>query len=350
MKFLALLICSLFFSTLLQSQDKVSIPLKMTSILQDSIRIRALIVQEEGMYYAGTQGKYGFVPYQITDDIHIGAVEKFQMKNDTLEFRAIAANTSHLFLLSIGSPAYLFKIDKKSKKCKLVYTDQNPGAFYDSMQFYNDQEGIAMGDPTDSCISVITTRDGGNSWSKIPCNRLPKVVKGEAAFAASDTNIAIVGDNTWLLSGGKVTRVYYSKDKGKSWDVFSTPLKKGKPTTGGYSIDFYDATTGFIIGGDYTNPWNTKRNKAMTMDGGKTWSLTANKKLPNYKSCIQYTPNSKARVLTAVGFTGIDVSTDGGMNWHHLSDQSFYTLRFINKDYAVAAGRNVLSLLRFSSN
>ncbi|WP_313791432.1 hypothetical protein [Lacinutrix neustonica] len=39
---------------------------------------------------------------------------------------------------------------------------------------------------------------------------MPKAKEGEAAFAASDTNIAIVGDNTWVATGGKASRILFS--------------------------------------------------------------------------------------------------------------------------------------------
>ena len=94
-------------------------------------------------------------------------------------------------------------------------------------------------------------------------------MEGEAAFAASDTNIAIVGDQTWVATGGRSSRVLYSSDKGMTWDVFETPIVQGLETTGMYSIDFYDALNGFAIGGDYTKPKSQHSNKIRTKDGGK---------------------------------------------------------------------------------
>jgi hypothetical protein len=44
---------------------------------------------------------------------------------------------------------------------------------------------------------------------------------GEAAFAASNTNILIKGNNTWLVSVEKIES-FYSPDKGASWTVFDT--------------------------------------------------------------------------------------------------------------------------------
>jgi photosystem II stability/assembly factor-like uncharacterized protein len=50
-------------------------------------------------------------------------------------------------------------------------------------------------------LSIIVTRDGGNTW-KLPADKLPRTANGEAAFAASNTNIVIKGNNTWIVSGG----------------------------------------------------------------------------------------------------------------------------------------------------
>jgi hypothetical protein len=49
---------------------------------------------------------------------------------------------------------------------------------------------------------------------------------GEAAFA-SNTNILIKGNNTWLVSGWKIES-FYSPDKGASWTVLTTQLFKEK--------------------------------------------------------------------------------------------------------------------------
>ena len=81
-------------------------------------------------------------------------------------------------------------------------------AFYDSMQFWDDENGIAVGDPTVNCMSILLTKDGGNSWNKIACENLPLAVEGEAAFAASNTNISLVDQNALLSRGGKKL-IYY---------------------------------------------------------------------------------------------------------------------------------------------
>ena len=228
-----------------------------------------------------------------------------------------------------------------------MYYENHEKAFYDAMDFWNDKEGIAIGDPTDNCMSIIITRDGGDTWNKLSCDVLPKAKEGEAAFAASDTNIAIIGDKTWVATGGKASRILFSPDKGKTWEVFNTPIVQGLETTGMYSLDFYDQNNGFAIGGDYTKAGDSTANKIRTQDGGKTWQLVAQNQSPGYRSCVQYMPNREAKELVAIGFKGIDYSNDAGESWKHLSDEGFYTLRFVNDSVAYAAGNKRIAKLTF---
>ncbi len=169
------------------------------------------------------------------------------------EFRAVAGTSEDFFMLSVGNPALLYKTGD-SGKMELVYKEENEKVFYDAMTFWNDKEGIAMGDPVENCLSVIITRDGGNSWKKLSCDQLPEAAEGEAAFAASNSNIAVQGEKTWIISGGAKSACSLRPDKGKTWKVYETPIVQGESTQGGYSVDFYDEQHGIMIGGDYTAP------------------------------------------------------------------------------------------------
>ena len=305
-------------------------------IIEDSLlNIRSL---EVGEYIVKAVSSIGDV---YTYDMETNQVRVERISEDTLNFRISALVNDSFLALSIASPAYLFK------NKELVYKETHPAVFYDALHFWNSEEGIAVGDPTDDCISVLITRDGGDTWKKTSCDLLPLSLEGEAAFAASDTNIAIVDDHTWVATGGISSRILYSPDKGHSWSVFETPIVQGLETTGMYSVDFYDALNGFAIGGDYTKPKNQYSNKIRTNNGGKTWELAAQNQSPGYRSCVQYIPNSNAEVLVAVGFEGIDYSQDAGDTWNHLSDEGFYTIRFLNDSVAFAAGKKKLSKLIF---
>ncbi|PTX62852.1 hypothetical protein C8N46_102252 [Kordia periserrulae] len=318
---------------------------EITPIFNDSVSIRAIdITPTNDLVYGGNNNTIGY--YNAKTHQHTNLLKGKVSDSVNVSFRAVAHVNNTTFGISIVNPALLYKISKNGD-VMLVYKETHEKVFYDAIAFWNENEGIAMGDPTDDCISIIITRDGGNTWQKVLCDELPKAKDGEAAFAASNTNIAIVGNKTWIATGGKASRILYSEDKGNSWTVYKTPMVQGIETTGMYSIDFYDEHNGFAIGGDYSKADINEANKIRTSDGGKTWQLVAENQNPGYRSCVQYVPNSEAKELVAVGFKGIDYSNDAGNTWKHLSDEGFYTIKFINDSTAYAAGKYSIAKLLF---
>ena len=315
--------------------------IKIETIYTDSLSFRAIEIMDSGnMAFAANRGAFGLV------DLKSNKVRVNTQKYDSIlpEFRAVAQNSTDFFMLSIGNPALLYKTGDKGNM-ELVYKEEDEKVFYDAMTFWNDQEGIAVGDSMDGCLSIIITRDGGNTWKKIPCSSLPKSETGEGAFAASNTNIKVLGNMAWIATTHG--NVYYTNDKGFNWEVAKTPITSEKTTQGIFSIDFYDENLGVVFGGDYTDPEINIGNKAITTDGGKTWKLIANGQLPNYRSCVQFVPNSNGKSLIALGFEGIAYSYDTGETWKQLSDESFYTLRFMNDTIAYAAGKDRIAKLIF---
>lgn len=314
---------------------------KVETIYEDSLSIRAIEIVGSSLAIGANNGFIG------TIDLTSGKVFAKNQKYDSImpEFRAIAHTSKDVFVLSVGNPALLYKTGDNGK-LELVYKEEDEKVFYDAMTFWNDKEGIAIGDSMNGCLSIITTRDGGQTWIKQDCASLPKGIEGEGAFAASNTNIKIIGDKSWVATTNG--RIFYSDDKGKSWAVEQTPIIHEEATQGIYSVDFYNETLGFAIGGDYTKPDNNKANKIITKDGGKTWSLIADGVAPDYKSCVQFVPNSGGKGIVAVGFTGISYSSNMGATWKQLSEEGFFTIRFKNDSVAYAAGKGRVSKLIFN--
>ena len=314
------------------------------TILNDKISIRALLIDKNKIWYAGDKCRVGY--YDFKSLVHLQ--KTIANTNEKLEFRSIAQNSKSIYLANIGNPAYVYKLKKSDLSFQLVYEENNEKAFYDSMNFWNENEGIAIGDPTEDCLSILITRDGGKTWNKTKCATLPKVVDGEAAFAASNTNICIEGNKTWVVSGGKKARVFYSPDKGNTWEVFETPIVQGQAMTGIFTADFYNDLIGVIAGGNYEVPNQNSQNKAMTFDGGKTWKLIADNSGFGYASCIQFVPKSKGKQLVAVGLTGLFYSSNSGNSWKQLlTDKSLYTIRFLDENTAFAAGKDKIIRIEF---
>ena len=341
-----LLIALILFAVISCSEDKKNEPftsVEIEMLYKDSLSVRAIEIMGNSLAFAANKGVFG------TIDLTTGIVRTDIQKYHTSipEFRAVGHTSTDFFMLSIANPALLYKTGDTGKM-ELVYKEEDDAVFYDAMTFWNDKEGIAMGDSMAGCLSIIITRDGGNTWKKVPCSQLPKSGEGEGAFAASNTNIKTVGEKTWIATTN--SRIYFSPDKGMTWEVFETPIVKELQTQGIYSIDFWDGNLGVAVGGDYTEPESNKGNKAVTKDGGRTWQLISDGQTPNYKSCVQFVPNTDGKGIVALGFTGISYSFDMGNTWQELSDEPFLTFRFLNDSIAYAAGKDRIAKLTFRAN
>ncbi|MCZ4320245.1 oxidoreductase [Aequorivita viscosa] len=345
MRFILVFIAALAFVSCNRKAEIEFNSVEITPVFIDSLSIRAIQpLDENRVWFAADKGKVGL----IDGDTPKLAIIKYG--DSLLHFRSIAATKEAVFVLSISNPAVLYKIGfngTEATNIEEVYTEKGDNVFYDSMKFWNEQEGIAIGDPVANCMSVIITRDGGNTWEKLSCENLPKVEKGEAAFAASNSNIAIYGDNAWVATGGKKSRVMRTTDKGKTWEVFNTPIVQGQAMTGIYSIDFLDENNGIIFGGNWEDKSFNEGNKAVTKNGGKTYKLIANGKEPGYRSSVKYIPGTEGQGIVAIGSPGISFSGDGGKNWKQLSKEGFFAIEFVNDSTAFASGNNRISKLIF---
>src|SRR5690606_6655081 len=199
-------------------------------------------------------------------------IDSIQIDSVELEFRSIAVlNDSTVLLLSIASPAYLFRTDDKGKTWEVVYQNKDSLIFFDSMKFWDKQNGLAVGDPIHGEIQMINTRDGGKTWKKVSHPSMPKLEDGEAFFASSNTCFDFYKNHTWIATGGINTRIIYSPNGGKN-NLSQEPLMpKGSLMTGIYSVDFYDSKVGIVAGGNWDKIDTTIVPLSITNNSGKTW-------------------------------------------------------------------------------
>lgn len=265
------------------------------------------------------------------------------------DFRDVKAfNGQTAFLMSAGPAenglARLYKTDDGGQTWTLLYQTRQPGVFFDSMDFWDQQHGIVVSDPVADRWFVLTTDDGGRTWQQVPPTNLPALQVNEAAFAASGTNLIVQGRrNVWIASGGgAVGRVFRSTDRGRTWAVSNTPVAGGE-MTGLVGMQFRDERVGLVVGGTYKQAEQPQPNAAITLDGGVTWQAAALTDPPGLKEAVAFLPNN--RVLL-VGPSGTSVSTDGGQRWQKRDVDAFHSVACAGGTcYAVGANGRIGKLI-----
>ena len=255
----------------------------------------------------------------------------------SLDFRdvqAIDADTAYL----LATAGKIYKTSDGGGHWSLRYNNVAEGVFLDSFAFWDARRGIALGDPMNDGFLILTTNDGGATWDQVPSANIPPAIKGEAAFAASGTCVAVEGkSNVWFATGGKAARVFRSADGGGTWRVSNTPIISGADSTGIFSIAFRDSKNGIVVGGDYKKPDAVTDNAARTTDGGATWKLVERARPNGFRSCVAYIG---ASILVAVGERGCDYSTDGGATWTVLENEGYHAISIHSSRHGWAVGAN----------
>ena len=259
-----------------------------------------------------------------------------------LDFRDVDAfdrDTAYLLSIGKGESSRIYKTTDAGASWTLQFTNKIAEAFFDAMAFWDADHGIAMSDPVNGRFVIITTDDGGKNWNQVPADKLPPAIAGEGAFAASGTCIAVEGkSNVWFASGGAAARVFRSTDRGRSWQVATTPIVSGVESAGIFSIAFNDGKRGIIAGGDYRKPDEATNNIATTTDGGRTWKLAAGSKTRGYRSAVAYVTGTNGAMLVAVGTSGSDYSTNGGADWTSIDKENYNSASFAGNQTGWAAG------------
>ncbi|HWT01353.1 MAG TPA: hypothetical protein VN256_13980 [Pyrinomonadaceae bacterium] len=252
-----------------------------------------------------------------------------------LDFRdvdAFDAETAYLLSIGEGDKSRIYKTTDGGRRWELQFKSGRAAAFFDSMAFWDRDHGVAVSDPVDGRFLIIQTSDGGRTWKEMPPDGMPPALEGEGAFAASGTCIAVEGKTSvWFATGGpNGARVFRSIDRGRTWAVATVPIVSGK-SAGVFSITFWDALHGVVVGGDYTKEAEAENNVAVTTDGGRTWAAIKGPGPSGYRSCVVFVPGTKSRgapTLFAVGPTGSEYSSDGGQTWTSAGAGGYHSADF----------------------
>jgi len=245
---------------------------------------------------------------------------------DSIDFRDIEGFTAEeAIILSAGSPGLIYKTIDGGNIWRLVHEDKRPEIFFDAMDFWDRKSGIAFSDAIDGQVVIISTSDYGESWQSVSG---PEALPGEGGFAASGTCLTTAGDSlVWIALGTPKSRVIYSINRGKTWDVFNTPMAQDVAGAGIFSLAFSSAEYGIAVGGNYLQPNDSTKVISYTENGGKTWLLLNNSGVNGYKSAVANIRDSDNWLCA--GPTGVNFSSDNGKNWRSIDTTAYHTVEIL---------------------
>ena len=306
-----------------------------------TVSLRGLSVVSESVVWAsGTRGTV----IRTIDGGTTWAVESIPgaSRMDVRSIHARSANVAH----AAATAGRIWRTTDGGKTWSLRYQASDTTVFLDAITFFDDKRGLALGDPIGGRFLLLVTQDGGDTWQEAPIASRPPAVAGEAAFAASGTALVSRAPAlAWIGSGGGAAHAFVSRDAGKTWTAYSTPLVSGAPSQGVFSVAFGDAMHGVAVGGDYQRADSTRGNAAFSSDGGRSW--TAATVAPHgYRSGATAIVRATNVTAIAVGTSGSDISSDGGRTWTPIDSTGFNAVQFApgGTAYAVGAGGRVAKL------
>ncbi len=261
---------------------------------------------------------------------------------EALDFRDIEAlddRTAHALSIGEGELSRIYRTTDGGETWSLRHLNRDPKGFLDALAFWDADHGLALGDPVGGRFVILATDDGGETWGRVDAGGMPEALPGEGAFAASGTCLVVQGDrNAWFGTGRG--RVFRSTDRGRTWTAHETPIRAENPSSGVFSLAFWDPDHGVAVGGDYQDPARAGNVVAVTSDGGRTWRAPTGPGPGGYRSAVAHLPGSDGPTLVAVGPSGTDWSRDGGATWSKLDDSGFHAVDFARARAGWAVGED----------
>lgn len=261
-----------------------------------------------------------------------------------LDFRGIKAFDANTAVITSAGPAEqgqarIYRTVDGGRHWSLAWSDTTKGIFLDGVAFWDSQHGFTFSDPLDGRLVILTTVDGGATWRPVAPESIPPVLPREAAFAASNTQLAVEGtSNAWIATGGGAeARVFRTTDRGRSWRVSSTGVAAGA-SAGVFGIAFSDARHGLAVGGDYTIARGPSDYAVRTWDGGVTWTRVGPARPDGVTQGLALIPASSPPEFVAVGAHGTAFTRDFGTTWIFGDTLTSWGVGFVSPGTGWVAG------------
>lgn len=243
-----------------------------------------------------------------------------------LSFRDVEVHGSvaHVLAIGPGEASRIYRSTDGGASWTEAFRNTDPDAFYDCMAFYGSgKRGLAVSDPVDGKLRILSTSDRGRTWSVLPRKGMPRS-DGEFGFAASGDCLVTAGRSAFLITGGKRSRVLRSDDRGLTWTAVESGIPAGE-SAGGFAGAFASPRVGIVVGGDFADAADTEDTTAWTRDG-RTWTLGSD--LRHVGEDVAFLRGTRHAIATGDydGSVGTSVTHDGGRTWTRVSKRGYHAV------------------------
>lgn len=216
-----------------------------------------------------------------------------------------------------------------------TWTQQDPTIFSTSysfanvIHFWDENKGVAIGDPVDGVFEIYTTTDGGTNWVATSAVSIPPAVcYGPASNPCQLSELGlsakfdVVNNRIWFAT--TAGRLYMSDNFGVSWTAKQSPIPDFGGGMNGSDLGAFCFTTenkGRLIVTDPST--GVGGNFFKTEDGGATWqAIPVSENIRTF--AITDIPGSSEAFYTYGEFLtapdrGISLSIDNGLTWSNLN-------------------------------
>jgi photosystem II stability/assembly factor-like uncharacterized protein len=196
-------------------------------------------------------------------------------------------------------------VNRDSGAVDLNMDPSNPRILYASTWRF--RRGAYFFDSGGEGSALWKSTDGGDTWKELSRNKgMPKGTLGIIGVSVSQSN----PQNVYAIVEAKEGGVFRSRDGGETWSKTSdsADLRQRAWYYSRIYADPKDEDTAYVV--------NVRFHK--TKDGGKTWSAINTPHGDNHDLWIA--PNDAQRMIEA-NDGGVNVTTDGGVNWTKQDNQ-----------------------------
>ncbi len=279
------------------------------------------VLNESCVWISGSGGEYCF-----TTDAGASWTKSVVPGAELLDFRDLHVFSEKSALLMSAGPgeaSRVYRTDDAGQSWVLCYQNTDSLAFFDGMDFLNDNEGVIFSDPVDSKLNLMVTKDGGRNWVRQNPESLPELKTGEYAFAASGTSIMYDLDGgLWIATGGSEARIWHANSIDGLWKIFTPPVIQGDPAAGLFSVSLQSDSKRIAVGGHYQKMDIMGSNVVLWDEKSQDWFVPEGGKSLPFMECVRWVSDD---AVVAAGPPGVFFSPDSGESWTRIYDDGFHT-------------------------